>query len=187
MRKYTTHAAFLALGAIFVLASVAEAQPGGWGKKGRMGRRGGCGLMMAQPAMLKAKLGLDDAQIQKIQKIWYNMASKAIKTRAEVQQLRLKKRMLMQTDLPDENKVLALHRKIRSLRGKMSEEKIKSRLKVLRTLTKQQRTKYRAMCPRGMGHGNWGRMGRRGGRGGHGGGYGKGMGQQGGGWGGGGW
>ena len=179
MRKHTTHAALLALGAIFFLASVAEAQHGRWGKKGRMGRRGACKLMKAHPEMLKAKLGLDDAQIKKIQKIWYNKASKAIKLRAEVQQLRLKMRMLMQTDLPDENKVLTLHRKIRSIRGKMAEEKIKAKFKVLRTLTKEQRTKYRAMCPKGMGHGKWRRMGR-GGRGGWG--QGKGMGRRGGGW-----
>ncbi len=184
MRKYTTHATILALGAIFFLASVAEAQP--WGKKGRgrRGHRGACKLMKAHPDMLKAKLGLNDAQIKKIQKIWYNKASKGIKARAEVQQLRLKMRMLMQTDLPDEAKVLAIHRKIRNLRGKMAEEKIKAKFKVLRTLTKDQRTKYRAMCPRGMGHGHgkW----KRGGRGGW---HGKGrMGRRHrGGWGGGGW
>lgn len=113
--------------------------------------------MKAHPDMLKAKLGLSDTQIQTIQKTWYNMASKKIKTRAAVQQLRLKMRMMMQADMPDENKVLALHRKIRALRGKMAEEKIKAKFKVMRTLTKQQRTKYRAMCPRGMGHGKWGR------------------------------
>ena len=182
MKKYTTQVALFALGAIFFLASVAEAQPGHWGKKGRRGRRG-CKLMKAHPDVLKAKLGLNDTQIKKIQKIGYNKATKAIKTRAEVQLLRLKMRQLMQADMPDENKVLALHRKMRSLRGKMAEEKIKSKFKVLRTLTKEQRAKYRAMCPRGMGHGKW-RRGMRGGRGGRGG-YGKGgMGHRGG-WGGG--
>ncbi len=155
-KRFTVHATVLALGAVFFVASVAEAQP--WGKRGRMGRRG-CKLMKAHPDMLKAKLGLNDAQIQKIQKIWYNKASKGIKARAEVQQLRLQMKMQWQKDLPNEAKVLALHRKMRSIRGRMAEEKIKGKLKVMRILTKEQRTKYRAMCPRG-GHGKWGRRGR---------------------------
>ena len=166
-KRFTVQASILALGAVFFVASVAEAQRP-FGKRGR-GHRG-CKLMKAHPEMLKAKLGINDAQVQKIQKIWYNKASKGIKARAEVQQLRLKMRMLMQADLPNEAKVLALHRKIRTIRGRMAEEKIKGKLSVMRILTKEQRAKFRKICGHGMGHGKWGRGGHgKGGRGGKGG------------------
>ena len=77
MRGPTAHVGIMTLGALFLMGSVSEAQPWGKGRKG--GGHGRCmRLMKAHPDVLKAKLGLNDAQIKKIQDIGYNKASKAI-------------------------------------------------------------------------------------------------------------
>ena len=131
---------------------------------GRGGRRG-CGkrILFAHPEVLKAKLGLSDAQVQKVEALRTNVMTKMIKGRAEVQLLRLQKRRLMQADLPDTNKVLKVHRKMRSIRGRLAEERIKTHIRFLGLLSKDQRTKLRLKCAKR----GWGGRGhhRRGGRG----------------------
>ena len=140
--------------------------PGGFGWKG-------CGRMLMHPEMLKAKLGLTDAQVARLQSIRTNVMSKQIQARAEAQQLQLKQRELFQADLPDQNKVLDGMRKVRAVRGRMAEERVKAHLAMLSTLTKEQRAQLRSQClAAGPGQGQWGGkgMGRGWGRrGGHGG------------------
>ena len=156
--------------ALLLLAPVAQAQPGpgpgpgpGRGMGRGMGPRG-CGLMHAPPDVLKARFGLTDDQVTKIDGIRVNFLKKQITYRAEIQKLRLEHRQLFQSDLPNEGKVLQAMRKTRGLRGKLAEERVKTHLKIMATLTKEQRTKIRTECgpmmgPKGWGHGGkgWGR------------------------------
>jgi Spy/CpxP family protein refolding chaperone len=171
---------------LLLVGGVALAQPGpgkgmGPGRGGHGDKLCGPALLHAHPDVLKAKMGLNDAQIKKIQALRNNFASQRIKLQAQAQQLMLQMSTLLEADLPDQNKVIDLSRKIRGVRGQLVEEGIKTALKVGQILTKEQRTAMRAQCPRmgmgmGMGMGMHGGMGM--GRGGMGrGGMGRGMGK----------
>lgn len=71
----------------------------------------------------------------------------------------------MDQDLPKVDSVLKIHRKIRALKAKIKEEKIKAKLWALGVLTKEQRNKLRKSCgPRGP-KGRFMKRGKRGGRG----------------------
>ena len=104
---------------------------------------------MAQPAAFKASLGLDEAQVAKIQAIHKNMVAKRTAHGAALQKLRQQQASQNQMDLPDEATVLTLMRKNRALRGKMAEEHGKARLRILKVLTLEQRAKLQAQCPTG--------------------------------------
>lgn len=152
------------------LPDLAQAQPGPHGKGmfrgggmggGHRGFRGGrCRkLLRAHPDVLKAKFGFTDAQIKKIHAIQDNFASKRIAHGARAMQLKIKLRRMMQQDTPNEARVLALHRQIRALRGKIAEEGIKARIRTMGSMTKQQRTQFRQKCGK---HGKRGWQGKRG-------------------------
>jgi Spy/CpxP family protein refolding chaperone len=138
-------------------------------------------LMMAPPEALKARLGLSDQQIGQIQSIRTNVLTKSIKLGSEAKLTGLQLIPLMQSDIPDEGKVLAVHRKVRSLLGQIAEERIKAGIAVLKVLSKDQRAKMRAECLSG---GRGGGPGKEKGKG-FGGGWGQGGWGRGGGWGGG--
>ena len=178
-KKTITRSALLA-GAVFLLFSpAAEAQRGrgkgpgrgpGWGAGGwGGGPRLRCArlLMWAHPDALKAKLALNDGQVARISKVRMNFVQKRVTVRAEIQKLRLQMRTLYESsDIPNEQKLLNLMRKIRGQRGKLNEERVKTHLRVMRILTKEQRVQLRAKCMElGPGRGfrgrPWGR-GRRG-------------------------
>jgi len=157
---------------LLLFQGAAEARgPGkGGGPMKEMGMGHGMGgncavaLMHAHPDVLKAKLGLNDSQIAQIQSTRVNFLSKQIKLRSQVQQDELQMGVLFQADLPDQAKVLDLQRKIRGLRGQIAEERIKTHLKFLQILTKDQRAFLRTHCPPmggGMGQGGkgWGHEG----------------------------
>lgn len=156
-----TVALTLATGVMFT-AGFAFARPGhgGCGKAYGMHRIPGvrCSrmLMHASPDRLKAKLGLTDQQLAKIEPVRTNFLRKRIRFKADLKQQRLDLRRLMWQEAPSEGKVLALMRKSRGVRGRLAEERVKAHLKVLSILTPDQRKKVRARCggPGGGGFGD---------------------------------
>lgn len=129
--------------------------------------RGGCGgwLLTAHPDVLRAQLGLTEAQVAQIQPVRASLQQKIIQQQAAIDQLQLQLQNLYDQDAPDQGKVLELNRKMRSLRGQTAEERIKAGLKVMQLLTHQQRAMVRTQCPgmglargtgRGWGGGGWG-------------------------------
>lgn len=172
----------LSLAAFLVAGQVALAQPAppppgagpGVGPGQGFGRGSCRHLLTAHPDILKAQLGVNDAQAKQIQALHKAYLAQRISDKAELDKAKLEMQTLMQEDLPDEGKVLAQHRKIHAAMGKIAEEGLKTRLKVLKVLTKEQRTKLRTLCPMD-GPGGFGKHGPRGHRWG-GGGWGKGRG-----------
>jgi periplasmic protein CpxP/Spy len=136
------------------------------------GLRGDCMklVMHAPPELLKSQLGLKDDQVSRLVALRTNFLSKRITYHAEMEQLKLQLENLHQADLPDLNKVLDLQRKVRGIKGKLDEERIKAHIKSLEVMTKEQRTQLRSQCPRMAPPPEGGApgFGRRGGRGGHG-------------------
>ncbi|MBK6846175.1 MAG: periplasmic heavy metal sensor [Proteobacteria bacterium] len=127
------------------------------------GRRGGPGhpcmalLLHAPPPMLKAKLGLDEAQIKKVQGLRDALMGKGIDLRAQAQKQQLALKKLLEQDLPQEAAVLEALRKLRGVRGQLQEERVKAMLQVLAVLSAPQRAKLRAECPgAGVGMGGHG-------------------------------
>lgn len=170
----------LIAGAVLALSGTAEARrwgggpghghgPGMWGE--RMGGLRHCGkmLMHMPPEELKAKLKLDDKQLARAEALRDNLANKHIDLKAKLAKDALKLRKLMEADLPDQGKVLAQMRRMRSTRGVLAEEKVKAYLGFLSLLNAEQRKQVRELCHRpGRGFGKgWG-PGRRGGHGGRG-------------------
>lgn len=138
--------------ALLTIPSLAEAR-GPWGPGGGRGRGGpgkmfrcGRALMHAHPDVLKAQLGLTGAQLKTLQAVRTNFFNKRVDLRAAMGKEQIKLRALWDADVPNEGQVLAHMRKVRGLRGKLHEERVKAQIKVLRTLTMQQRTKLRANC-----------------------------------------
>jgi Spy/CpxP family protein refolding chaperone len=103
-------------------------------------------LMFGPPDALKSGFGLTDSQIQKIESIRSDLETKMEKHRSKLQSLYLKKRTLMQEDMPPEEKVLELERDIASRRADVAEERIKAWLSIMGELTPQQRANIRAAC-----------------------------------------
>jgi Spy/CpxP family protein refolding chaperone len=176
---------FSTLSALLFMATPAMAQPGhgmgmgGMGMGMGMGPIAHCGMMLmhAPPAALKAKLGLNDGQIAKLQPLRTNFQSKKIGLEAQAKQAGLQLKTYLETaDLPDQKKVLDLARKINNVHWQIVEERVKAQIQIMQILTKDQRTKLRTDCatmgpggPGKGGHGHWG-----GGQGGHGPGHGPG-------------
>jgi Spy/CpxP family protein refolding chaperone len=191
MKRYTTMA--FGIAALMMIANGAWARhpprgmgPGfGHGPGFGPGPRCG-GLLIHAPAeVIKGKLGLNDAQLARIEALRDNFLHKRIKLHAEAQQQGLKLRREMQRETPDQRKALQLMRKRRHARGVIAEERLKARLGMLRLLSKEQRAKLDEQCAKAGKR--WGRRGRRGkrgwgpgvpgsgwGPGGHGGGWGRG-------------
>jgi Spy/CpxP family protein refolding chaperone len=111
--------------------------------------------MRAHPDVLKTKLGLNDGQVALVKKVRTNFLNKRITARAEIQKLRLQMRTLYESsDIPNEQKLLNLMRKMRGQRGRLTEERVKTHLRIMRVLTKEQRVQLRAKCmERGWGKG----------------------------------
>ena len=160
-------ATFSTFGALLLLATPALAQPG-QGHMGGMGMGGGfgmggmagpivrCGMMLMHtpPAALKAKLGLSDAQVAKLQPIRTNFMSKQIGMEAQAKQAGLQLKTYVEgADVPDQKKVLDLARKINNVHWQMVEERVKAQIQMLQVLSKDQRTKLRAECAGGGGPG----------------------------------
>ena len=108
--------------------------------------RCGRALMHAHPDVLKAQTRTHWCQLKTIQAVRTNFFNKRVDLRAAMDKEQIKLRALWDADVPNEGQVLAHMRKVRGLRGKLHEERVKAQIKVLRTLTKQQRTTLRANC-----------------------------------------
>ena len=120
----------LTMGALMLAAVPAEA------------RRGHRGMMKGKRIeMLKAKLGLTDAQATQIKAIHTDARAQGKVYRAQIRPLRQQMRTLLQADTINEAQVVALRSRIRSLRQVVGDQRFQARLKVMRVLTKEQRTK----------------------------------------------
>lgn len=161
MKRILTSKVLLTASALLLLGGVAAAEHGWRGHGGRP--PGGPGhpcmalLLHAPPPMLKAKLGLDEAQIKKVQGLRDALMGKGIDLRAQAQKEQLALKKLLEQDLPQEAAVLAGLRKLRGVRGQLQEERVKAMLQVLAVLSAPQRAKLRAECPgAGVGMGGHG-------------------------------
>lgn len=175
VNKSTKRTSLIAVtaGAVILLAGAAAEARGGWrggpGRGGGGGRWGGphmrCArvLMHAHPDLLQEKLGLKSGQLARINRLRSNFQNKKITARAEIQRLRLQMRELFQSsDVPSNRQVLGLMRKIRAQRGRLMEERMKTHLAAMRTLSKEQRTTLRTKCPEMGRRGKWGHRGHHG-------------------------
>ncbi|MBK8480993.1 MAG: Spy/CpxP family protein refolding chaperone [Proteobacteria bacterium] len=151
MKRLLTSKVLLTASALLLLGGVAAAKRsrGGPGAAphGRPGHPCMGLLMHAPPPVLKAKLGLDEAQIKKLEGLRAALMGKGVELRAQVQKQQLALRALLAQDLPQEAAVLDALRKVRGLRGQLHEERIKTMIKVLGLLSPPQRAKLRAACP----------------------------------------
>lgn len=153
MKRLLTSKILLTASALLLLGGVAAAKggrrhgPGGGAPHGRPGHPCMGLLMHAPPPVLKAKLGLDDAQIKKLQELRAALMGKGLELRAQVQKEQLALRALLAQDLPQEAAVVDALRKVRAARGLLHEERIKTMIKVLGLLSPPQRAKLRAACP----------------------------------------
>lgn len=156
-----TSRVLLSTGALLLLGGVAAAKHGWYGHGGGP-QAGAAGhpckalLLHAPPMVLKAKLGLDDAQIKKLQGLRDALMGKGIDLRAQAQKQQLALKKLLERDLPQEAAVLEGLRKLRGVRGQLQEERVKAMLQALALLSAPQRAKLRAECPgagAAMGHG----------------------------------
>jgi Spy/CpxP family protein refolding chaperone len=147
----------LACTAALLVAGTATAQPYGEGGKGfRRGMRG------KRIEMLKAKLGLTDAQVQQIKAIRADQRARCKPYREQIRPLRQQMRALLQADVVNGAQIVALHARIRSIRQVLGEQRLQSRLKVMRLLTKEQRVKMAQSFgkrKRGFGKRGFGRRG----------------------------
>jgi len=108
---------------------------------------------------MKERMGLSTQQIKTIVAARDNFFQKRIVHHAEVQRTKLQMRKLMQQDLPPQKQVLQVMRKARNLRGKVKEERVKTHLKILSTLSADQRKTLRKRCRQRGFRGEMGRQG----------------------------
>jgi Spy/CpxP family protein refolding chaperone len=144
MMKKTKKTMFTVLcaGALVSASAFALAQPsadvrggkGSWGMK--RGKR-----FEHRMDLFKTQLGLSEAQLAQIKTIRSDSRARTKGYRQQLQPLRQQMRALLQADVVNEAQVVALHQKMRSLRQVMGDERIKSRLAVMRVLSKDQRAK----------------------------------------------
>jgi Spy/CpxP family protein refolding chaperone len=141
----------LCLGVLMLpaLSSVSEAQPFGRGLgpgDGAWGPAGGCPCFVLQtaPDLLKAQLGVTDAQLKRLGAIRDKLATRRVDLLAALDKEQIKLQTLWYADLPDKSQVLRQQRNVRVLRNKLSEEHAKAHLEILRVLTRSQRAKLRS-------------------------------------------
>lgn len=93
------------------------------------------------------RLDLTQEQRDKIEASALDVRKKIIPIRAEIELRQLDLRTAMDSDKPDEQKILTLSREIHDLEFKIKELRIKERLLVHSILTPQQRDKLRNQAP----------------------------------------
>ena len=116
-----------------------EQTPQRFKRHGRRGHRGG--KLLARPELLQAKLGLSDTQLVQLRTIHDQCREKTKAYRSQMRQLRRQMRTLIQGETLDGPMIDAVHREMRSLRGKVAELRFGARLQALGVLTKDQRVK----------------------------------------------
>ena len=92
---------------------------------------------------------LSPEQEARIQQLRAAQLERSLKHRAQMDELRARKRSLMLEKSPDMNAVNALVDQMTALRGEMMKEAIKHRQEVRSQLTDEQRVQFDARAPRG--------------------------------------
>jgi len=150
-RLKRTMIGLISAAALLLVTSAAQAQPSGDGARGHHR-----GMKAKRLELLKANLGLSDAQVQQIKTLRADQRLRAKPYRDQLRPLRQQMRTLLQADVVNEAQVVALHSKISSIRRMMADARFQSRLKLMRVLTKDQRAKM--MQKKGKrGKRGWGR------------------------------
>ena len=88
------------------------------------------------------KLGISDAQVQKLDQIAFDHRMKMIDMRAALEREELKLQPLMQASTPDENQILAQIDKVATQRAQIEKANIQSMLAERRVLTPEQWKKF---------------------------------------------
>ena len=152
----------LSLGSLIMFASTSEAGRG----RGHRGKGRG-GMLRGDPTVLKAQLGLSDAQVAQIKAIRDAVRARTKAQRDQIRPLRKKMHALMQADVIDAGAIYAVRSQMRAIRQVLQDERFKAKLQVLQQLTKEQRDKmklHRMKRWHGEGEGKgFGRSGRFGG------------------------
>jgi Spy/CpxP family protein refolding chaperone len=145
MKKKTTlkktMLTLLCTGALVFTSTAALAQPtevGGGEAPWRMKR---AKRFERRMELFKAKLGLSEAQLAQLKTIRSDARARTKTYRQQLRPLRQKMRALLQAEVINEAQVVALHQKVRSLRQILAQERLNSRLAVMRVLNKDQRAK----------------------------------------------
>lgn len=102
--------------------------------------------------MIVQKLGLTDAQVQKLTQIAYDNRLKMIDLRAALEREEVKLEPLMEAASPDENQVLAQIDKINAQRGQVEKAHVQMMLATRRVLTPEQWKKFQTSMPAMMMH-----------------------------------
>jgi periplasmic protein CpxP/Spy len=101
---------------------------------------------------LAQKIGLSDAQVQKLNQIDFDSRMKMIDLNAALQREELKMQPLMEASTPDENQILAQVDKIASQRAQVEKARIQKMLAIRRVLTPEQWKKFQTSMPMMMHH-----------------------------------
>jgi len=90
------------------------------------------------------EIGLQEQQIQQIEKLVLDQRRAAIDLRAEVEKKRLDFQEAVDADVPDEARVLTLFDQVQAARVQLEKSELMTRLKVRKLLTPEQFDKLRA-------------------------------------------
>lgn len=127
--------------------------------RGRRGKRGCAKMLLRAPTKkLKKRLGLSPAQVTQLKQLKRSFITQAIPLKGKIKMQRFEIRSLMDNETIDSQKVLAAHKKMNELKGKMKLLKVGMKLKLHTLLKPDQKKKLRRTC-RKM---RWRRMHRRG-------------------------
>jgi len=145
----------LSAAALLIGAGVASARGHGMGMRGGgMGMRGGGQRL----EMLKARLGLSDAQLEQIKAIHAAQRTQAKPYLDQILPLRQQMKALLQAEVVDQGQVIGIHGKLQALQQQLAAQRFQTRLKVMQVLTKEQRAKMMERSFRGKG--KWGHRGK---------------------------
>lgn len=132
------------------LATVAFARgggPDGWG------RGAGCGACIGGDVTAASGLNLTAEQTEKLQALRQNMQQETKPLRDKMFAKRGDLRLLWADKNPDQDKIVAAQKEMRSLRDQMQDKMTTYRLAALNVLTPEQKAKIQSYRGRGFGKG----------------------------------
>lgn len=124
--------------------------------KGWRGGRGGGGmgkLMHADPAVLKQRLGLTDAQVKQLEPLRTKHRTEMDKIRLEKQRIKAQLKVLWLADALDPAKIRTLAAQQSAAEAKADKERLEFQLAAAKILTVEQRTKILSFGGGGRRHG----------------------------------
>jgi Spy/CpxP family protein refolding chaperone len=113
---------------------------GGWGRGGGMGG----GRFAPDPAVLKQRLGLSDAQVKQMETLRTQHQAGLEPLRLEKRRLHAQLRVVWLEQQPDFAKVKALTDKLAAVQQKLAQKRVDHRIAVAKVLTPAQRLKFLA-------------------------------------------